>query len=192
MSFFSGRPRVGPQEPEPERVQPEWFGPPRGVLPGYDSQRAVVFRTDDAILVIGKFDVYPTGATFSIDLQLRSENYDFEHMPWELHHRGTSMRGIPDDLIRLGIVFADGSSWSNLDARFASFDAAPPAPFVIARGGGGGGNSWSMEQWLWPLPPDGPLTLIAEWPSYGIAETRAVIDATALRVASSNAIDLWS
>jgi hypothetical protein len=162
------------------------------VLPGYDPQRAILVRTPDVIVVAGKFDAYPTGVTFSIDLQLRAVTYDFEHVPWELHHRAGLADGLPDDLLRLGILYADGSTWSNLDARYADFDSAPPAPFVMSRGGGGGGNRWSMEQWLWPLPPAGPLTFVAEWPRYGIAETRAVIDATALRSAADSAVDLWS
>jgi hypothetical protein len=114
------------------------------------------------------------------------------NVPWEPHHRTRSTDALSDDLLQLGILYPDGSTWSNLDARYADFESAPSAPFVMSRGGGGGGNSWSMEQWLWPLPPAGALTFIAEWPRYRIAETRAVIDATALRAAADSAVHLWT
>lgn len=167
-------------------------------MPGYYPERAVLFHTEEAILVVGKFDVYLTGATFSIDLQLHTEDDDIAHnMPWERQHRARGRDALPDDdlpdeLIRLGIVFADGSSWSNLDAWYPTWDEAPAGPVLMSRGGGGGGNSWSMEQWLWPLPPEGELTFVTAWPKYGIAETTAVLDATALRAAANDAIRLWS
>lgn len=193
MSFFTSRPKPPIEEPVAQPVEPEWFGPPRGVLPGYAPERAVVFRTDDAILVAGRFDVFPSGAEFTLELQLRVDDEDLMEMPWERHRRrprvGTEL---PDDFLRLGILFADGSSWTNLDNGFPQFDERPSGPVVMSRGGGGGGGRWSMDQWMWPLPPDGPLTFIAEWPKYGVAESRGSVDAGALRDAAKEAQVLWS
>ena len=33
-------------------------------------------------------------------------------------------------------------------------------------------HSQLMRWWVWPLPPDGPLEFICQWPVYGIGETR--------------------
>ena len=44
---------------------------------------------------------------------------------------------------------------------------------------------------MWPLPPVGPLTLVAEWPAYGVAEARAAVDATELRARAAEAETIW-
>jgi len=48
-----------------------------------------------------------------------------------------------------------------------------------------------MNHWLWPMPPDGPLTFVAEWPKYAITETRAAVDGTRIRAAAERATNLW-
>jgi hypothetical protein len=190
VGFFTSRPLIARSDDAEPTAVPEWLGPPRGVLPGYAPERAVVFRTAEATLVVGRFDVYRTGVEFTIELQLRSEDEDLIEVPWELHRRRPRSGGLPDEFLRFGVEFADGSSWSNLDSFPASTE--PPAgPFVMSQGGGGGNGRWSMNQWLWPLPPAGPLTIIAEWPKYGIAESRATVDAGKLREAAERAENLW-
>jgi hypothetical protein len=54
-----------PPEPEPEPASPSRFEPPAGVVPGQSTQRAVLFRTDRAVLVVGQFGAYPTGAVLN-------------------------------------------------------------------------------------------------------------------------------
>jgi hypothetical protein len=49
---------------------------------------------------------------------------------------------------------------------------------LVLQQGGGGGNSFSCD-WdfgVHPLPPDGPVTLVASWLEHGIAESRAELD----------------
>jgi hypothetical protein len=48
-----------------------------------------------------------------------------------------------------------------------------------------------MNQWLWPLPPVGPLTFVAEWPKYGVRESHAAVDGGRIRAAASQAQNLW-
>ena len=98
---------------------------------------------------------------------------------------------LSDDFLRLGVVYADGSSWSNDDAVFPSDDQPPASPFLMSRGGGGGGDSDATNQWLWPLPPEGPLTFVAEWPRFAVPESTASVDAGELRRAAELAQDLW-
>ena len=49
-----------------------------------------------------------------------------------------------------------------------------------------------MNQWLGPLPPEGPLTFIAEWPKFGISETSASVDGAAIRAAADDVEGLWT
>lgn len=61
---------------------------------------------------------------------------------------------------------------------------------IIPQGGGGSGSFWESKSKLWPLPPEGPLTLAADWPSEGIAKGSAVIDGTELRQLAAEATRL--
>jgi hypothetical protein len=54
-------------------------------------------------------------------------------------------------------------------------------------GGGGGGASWHQTNWVWPLPPPGPLAFVCEWPAAGIALTRTEIDAQLVLEAAERA-----
>lgn len=194
MGFFD-TPLQTPAPPEPQKPvsQPSWFGPPRGVIPGYSSQQAVIFRTGSAILIAGQFLVYPAGAEFTLSLWLPPETEEWFDCPWELHHRHRRGRSgpAPEELLRFGILYPDGSKWTNLNWNFPSPVEEPAGPVVIGRGGGGGGDSWKMEYWLWPLPTEGPLTFVAEWPALGIEECSASLDSNGLRQAAAEAEVVW-
>jgi len=45
--------------------------------------------------------------------------------------------------------------------------------------------------WVWPLPPSGPVAFIAEWPSYGIPESRVEVEAQLIIDAAARALRLW-
>jgi hypothetical protein len=159
-------------------------------------QQALVFRTDSAILVIRQFDVYPTGIEFTVDLRVKpTPDEPMFDMPWELQSRpgrapvvdGT----LPDEFLRLGFAFADGTSWTNFAHNFPEFDKEPTGPVVMGRGGGGGGDRWEMRYWMWPVPPAGDVVIYAAWPMFEIDEVSAVIDGTALRAAAAQAIEIW-
>ena len=180
--------------PRPERqgsfAQPEWAGPPRGVIPAYSSQRAILVRTDKVILTVGRFACYPNGIQFSLAVRFDAASDDFDGPPWELHH---PRHADPSDdrFLRLGVLLADGSKWVNFDPRRHFRDTPPPPPVVWSMGGGGGEGRWEMDQWLWPLPPEGPLTFFAAWPAHGIAETSAEIDGSELRQRAAQAEVVW-
>ena len=62
-------------------------------------------------------------------------------------------------------------------------------------GGGGGGEarySGSSRLWLWPLPPPGPIELVAEWRARDIPESRLLLDGSALLTALDGIRSLWS
>jgi len=100
-------------------------------------------------------------------------------------------------LIRFGIQFSDGRKATNLSAwlhfqRPGGPDAPPEGPVLLAhRGGGGGGGHWQQWFWAWPLPPEGPLAFVCEWPLADIAETRSEIDSALLRDAAAEVVALW-
>ena len=189
MSFF-----VVPLPPdsdwEPYVAQPEWAGPPRGVVPAYSPQRAEIFRTGDVFLVVDRLLVYPNGLQFTLVLLMRDSNYDLHDIPWGAH-RGPRGTELPDEFIRFGLVLADGSKWTNLDWREPWGEDEVTGPVVSELGGGGGGDSWEMSFWLWPLPPGGEITFVAAWPLHGILESTAKVDATELRERATEAEEIW-
>lgn len=191
MRFFDERKwEPPPEESEPKR--PEWFGPPDEVLPGQSNLRATLARTDEAVLVVHRFGAYPNGFTFTLTARFR-ETGVADHFPWELESRyGKRIEELPDSFVRLGIMFSDGSSWSNLDPwEHHDWDKPPKQPFVAGHSGSGSDRSWEQDYWVWPLPPEGPLTFIVSWPSQGVEETSHEFDATELRQKAGEAETLW-
>jgi hypothetical protein len=57
--------------------------------------------------------------------------------------------------------------------------------------GGGSGSAHRLSFWLWPLPPDGPLTWAAQWLDGNLPENTVQVDAMVLEVAASEAEQLW-
>jgi hypothetical protein len=197
VSFFERAAAHSPQPSllEQRRATPAWLEPPAGVLPGQSDQQVVVFRTDRAILVIRRFDVYPVGIEFTIDLRVRRTSEELSDIPWELQWRSIRQQpkgdALPEEFLRIGFAFADGTSWTNFGRDVRRFDEEPTGPVVIGRGGGGDSDRWTMRYWMWPLPPAGDVVVYAEWPLFGIDEVSAVIDATALRRDAEDAQLIW-
>jgi hypothetical protein len=59
------------------------------------------------------------------------------------------------------------------------------------RGGGGGESAWNYDFCIHPLPPPGPVTVIASWLAHDITETRAELDGDAIRAAAGRAVTIW-
>lgn len=145
------------------------------------------------MLMAWRFLAYPEGVEFTLTLRLHPATEEWYAHPWDLPHRRSrgGQRPPPDDLLRFGLLYPDGSKWTNMSGFFPQLDQEPATPVVIGRGGGGGGSSWDMAYWLWPLPPDGPLTFFAEWPALKVKESSASVDGRALRQAAAEAEVVW-
>lgn len=186
MSFFE--PRKPPEPPSDPPPEPEWSGPPVGVLGGVSSLRAVLFRTEEAILVAQYFMAYPTGVEFVLQFMFRTPRSS---------PRGARMilpphNEAPEEAMQFGVQYPDGSKWTNTTVWMPRRgDEPPPAPIVFSRGGGGGDRSWRQRFWMWPLPDEGQLTFVVAWPELGIDEQSTVIDTTDLRRAAAEAEVLW-
>ena len=188
MSFFDVP--VPPPEPDPPRQPtPPWLGPPRGLLPGLSAQRAILFRDDKAILLVDHFRVYPTGLSFSLRVILK-ERKENHREPWGQQF-GRLPYPLPDDFLRFGIQFADGWKWTNLLPDMRRPKQEPERHVITNRGTHGGDDSWKTDYWLWQLPTEGPLTFVASWPAYGVAEARATVDGAELRRCAKAAEVIW-
>jgi hypothetical protein len=95
--------------------------------------------------------------------------------------------------VLIGMQFSDGQAVTNV--RIGEWrpraQPHPDAPYLHCSGGGGDNRTASVQLFLSPLPPPGPVAVYAAWPSMGIAETRHDLDATAIVAAAARAVVLW-
>jgi hypothetical protein len=62
---------------------------------------------------------------------------------------------------------------------------------LVQRGGGGSDAMWTQEFWISPLPPDGPVRFVCEWPAMSIPETSRSIPGARIRKAAEKARPLF-
>jgi len=188
MSFFE-QPSAPPDLEEPQT--PEWMGPPENVLPGAFPLWLVLARTGDVMLAAHGGLAYTNGFCFTVSLRRRRAREGPGDDPIHLWHTARG-REIPPDALRLGIQFGDGSKATVFDGhRWFRTVERPEGPILLQRGGNGSSHSWELGFWAWPLPPQGPLAFVCEWPSEGVELTQAVIDAEVVHDAAERAEILW-
>jgi len=167
---------------------------PEAVIPGVVTAQFLLARTEATAIAITGLSAYPTGFGFVLTAALRREDRRGQAFRHGLHSHwpGDTSEPLPDEFLRLGVRFADGSVATNLDRRALPPPNADPAgPILRPDGGGGGGRRYDMHYWVWPLPPPGPLTFVCQWPAHEIPESHAETDAQQILDAAGRAIRLW-
>jgi hypothetical protein len=184
-SFFDGvEPPPEPPRPQEHR-QPPWHGMAENVVPVTVALDVMLARSDDWAAWIGSASVTPDGVAFRLTLQAREEQIE-PHRMHPLHHHGGA------GALRFGVRYADGrrAVVGAADGHRVTDDAAREIA-LLPRSGQGGQRSWSQTYWLWPLPPEGPLTFALAWPAQGLEEVAAEVDSAPLRAAAARATVLW-
>lgn len=194
MSDFFEPPE--PREPGRERRYrtPQWVAPPQWTLPGLVPVELILARTTTAAICMTGIAAYPEGFEFDVRTMSASEDDPFGEpfSPGPLRARAMSEGELPDTLLRFGLQFADGAKVTNLTEAGGCGSQPPRGPVMRSGGGGGGGLSWTQSMYVWPLPPDGPLAVVVEWPAQGIALTRTELDGALVRRAASRAQVVFS
>ncbi|MGI8623723.1 MAG: hypothetical protein ACR2NB_09620 [Solirubrobacteraceae bacterium] len=166
---------------------------PRGTLPGVVAFERVLAKNDKVAVCVTRLAAYPTGFEFDLVTMSADDQDDFDPLMFHHHHRlqrGASDE-IPPEMLRLGVRFADGSKATNTGG-FHHDRQPPPEPIMHAGGGSGGGRSSRQTQWVWSLPPPGPVALVCEWPAMDIALSRSELDAQTILDAAARAQVLFS
>ena len=73
-----------------------------------------------------------------------------------------------------GGATAAGPSGAGAAASGSGGDAAGQNSGSGGAGGGPQGYSSTDRLWLWPLPPEGPIEFVMQWPALGVEELRYV------------------
>jgi hypothetical protein len=188
--FFEPPARPPAQAEQPRYRMPEWFGPPSGTLPGVVALELVIARTERAAVCVTRIAAYPTGFTFDIITLTDREDDGLDPLLFE-PPRLRRGQALPGDLLRFGVQFSDGSKVTNIGGR--PFEPGRPSDPVMVEGGGGGGSGrWNQSQWIWPLPPSGPMQVVCEWPAADIPLTRTELDAQVILDAAQRAQVIFS
>jgi hypothetical protein len=178
------------QVPEPALLRRHHpWDPPEAELPGLAGAGTLLLgRSDQVVVALTGISAFSAGMELSLTARIRpSASHPEEHQP-----------GGPRDLaaarasFRFGLQYSDGAqvAWSNGGSR-PEHDAAPAGPVLYPFAGGGGPLSFITRWWAWPLPPAGPLEFVCAWPTFGIAESRAVVDAQPILDAVGRSVQLW-
>ncbi len=187
-SFFEPPP---PPPPPPTPPTFPWEKP-RAVLGAVAPVNFVLARTDEAAVCVWGITAFPNGFEFVVASMLRDRQstrmMDIHHMQHRmLRHQGGDL---PDELLRFGVVCADGSKATNLGGLPMRPDD-PPERLLWEGGGGGTSDSHRQTYWCYPLPPPGPITFVCEWPHFGIPHTEHVIDAEPILEAAAKTKRVW-
>ncbi len=180
-------------EPPPERARPVWLQQ-EGVIPSIVGVAQILARTEEAAVAVSGIWCYPNGFEFGIEVMLRTPDRRGRLMSLLHSHMLEPGEPLPAQFLRLGVQFADGSKVTNLPGRpFPWREEAPSGPIMFGGSGGGGGGDrrYHFQQWIWPLPPPGPVTFVCEWPHFRISQAETTIDAQLILDAAARAVPLW-
>ena len=182
MGFFDDvLPRVDRSAP-PERqtVQPAHLGPPQGwVLPTVLPAVRVLARSDNARIALVGVRCWPEGVSLDLHLMCRQ-------LPRLDGHDG-------EWAFRFGVLTSEGRRAAAREFPPGPRPDGPTGSEPVLRPifGGGGRFHRRWEFYLWPLPPKGRLTMVADWPAEGIPETFTELDAGEIRSAAARAVVVW-
>lgn len=207
MSFFQDFPL--PENPPRGRtvrfVPPPWAGPPRYELPVLVHIGQFLHHGPHRVLAVKSSQVFSTGCTFDVSWIIRRADESDED--WAILNSAFFRRGVGsrpgeeslDALLLFGVQLPDGSRASagaRVGDAFMDPSKMPEAPFLTFQGVGGNGSDDEMAGsgtlWLWPLPPEGELQLVAQWKEFGIEESSLALDGGGLRAAALGAQPFWS
>ncbi|WP_144659272.1 hypothetical protein [Paenarthrobacter nicotinovorans] len=194
MSFFDDLPEApaGLREPQPGR--PEWSGPPSDELPGMVPSGGFVLRGPNAVVALKAVEVFSAGCILDLVWSVRrSEESD---SGWrEVMERGFERPGLPG--ILFGVALPDGRKAFAGDPSMVEGPLDTPGPVLVQQEGGGSSASSEQAQgaaqyWLWPLPAEGDLQIVAKWDDAGLPEGSLLVPAGPLARARDEVRKYWS
>ncbi|MEV6965175.1 hypothetical protein AB0M47_08645 [Hamadaea sp. NPDC051192] len=187
MGFFDQLVQASAAQRRPRRVRPRpvWMKP-EAAIGAAAPVELIIARAPDVAVVVSSVIVYPAGFEFMVSAMVRED----EAVPM---FPGQPDGSIPDTFLRVGVLFADGRSGTNLDVTSSAPEVEADKGNLVftTTGGSGGMRRFDATYWVWPLPPDGPVTFVCEWPAHDVPESRASIDSQVITTAAGRSIQLW-
>lgn len=206
MAFFQDFPI--PTQPKRGRqgrfVPPPWSGTPRYELPALVHIGQFLYFSPTKVIAVKGVEVFSTGCNFDLTWIIRRADETDEE--WEalngvfFQHgfRPKPEQNLLDVLLLFGVELPDGSrafTGAHGGGRYMDPTQQPTAPVLSFNGGGGSGGddelAGSGSLWLWPLPEEGDLRLVTQWPALGIEESSLILDGGQLKAAAAGAKEFW-
>jgi len=191
VSFFESTPEPSP--PPPERRGHQAWLPPDGVIPGTAATQLSLIATDEVAVAVSGLRAYPNGFEFTVHALGRREDF-----PWGISPTDSiadpRTRQAPEKALRLGVLYADGRRAKLASDRphlLAEDDDDRGQLIILEVGRRGTGRQWTGDFWVHPLPAGGPVTFVASWLLYGVAEMQAELDSSAIHEAAGRAMNAW-
>ena len=178
--------------------QPRWGGPPDDEVGVAVGARMVLASQPRLFIAVTDCVAYSNGFTFGLAVRSKDE-IPPEKMGFGAHREHGDEAGL-----QVTIRFSDGRDsrgdgpgpnravmeyyreWSE-----GKDPPGPVGPVICQQGGGGGGHRWDFDYFIWPLPPDGPVTITCKWPGRGLQTAGRELNGTAIRAAGLKSKSVW-
>ena len=164
---------------------------PDGWVPAAVPMEFILGRSDDAAVAVANVGAHRTGFEFSLITAVRLLDQAERRFHPRMIHRGLVDGELSPEFLRLELRFADGSMVTSANEYPGPRDMELPGPVLQMTGGHGADRHYRAGYWVSPLPPEGTLTFVCEWPAFGIAECRVDIDPPPILEAAGRSLALW-
>ncbi|MFK3677481.1 hypothetical protein ACI2IP_07100 [Microbacterium sp. NPDC090218] len=202
MTFFPPDPEMPESDEIDMERQPSWQAP-EDELPVLLPVSETLATTENLALGLFGAAVYSDGVEFRLEGRLRRGGLPVRE--WNdlcadfVGHSPMGGALPPAGRLRYGLVLGDGERVlaDGFGFRGDGDPSAEPTGHTLTRtngGASGGGRTYSSTErlWLWPLPPEGPIEFVMQWPALGVEERRVVLDGTAMRDLAARVQRFWS
>lgn len=193
MSFFPPDPPDDETEGA-EHVAAPWWKPSDSELPALFPIGETIASTGTVALILTMARVYSDGVEFVIDRRIRrggATRREWAEMQSAIH---SHFAHFDSGRVRYGVVLGDGQQLI-ADLAPGMYGVTPEKHSLTRSGGVGGGGEDTYRfddgMWLWPLPPEGPLEVVVQWPAFDIPESHVVLDSAPLLALAAQARPVW-
>lgn len=155
---------------EAPSARPHRAGPPVDEIGVAVSARTALASQPRLFIAVTDCVAYSNG--FTLGVAIRSKDHiDGRQLGFgPMHETGS------DSGLQVAVRFGDGGD----------------GPEIVMANGGGGGNTWNFNYFVWPLPPDGPVTITCKWPARGLKTAGKELNGTAIRAAGLKSKSVWN
>lgn len=194
-AYRKGTPPVRTDPPP----RPMWGGPPDDEVGIAVPARTVLATQPRLFIAVTDCVAYSNGFTLGVAVRSK-DDIPMEQMGWRPPREREEDAGV-----QINVRFSDGR-----DSRGGGFGPSreltdyyrdwsegkdppePLGPVIGQQGGGGGGTRYDFHFFVWPLPPDGPVTITCRWPARGLQTAGKELNGTAIRAAGLKSHSLWN
>jgi hypothetical protein len=205
--FFEPLPAQEESARPPKPGLPAWCAPPAEEMGAILVSRLKLAHSVNVAIIVPTIQVFSTGCLINVDIAMRRHTLSpdgFEALQRSMFFpliTTPEVGQLPDQLLRFGVRFADGTKATTVGQRFGrrSLPQDPPPgpqlslllPGVSARSDDEDSSVTTMGLWLWPSPPRDTFEFAVEWPAGGIELSIVRLDGAAIVDAAHQVIPYW-